>query len=395
MKRRTQRSVTTAEIVVDEAGNLVYLKDTWRILVEDQEQEGKIYSALKATGVKGIPDVLAHGDAPGRWQETVTHEEPSGTASLRVHRHYFIVFKQVGRNLWHFKTTLELVKAIRDAVQAHKDALEKAKILHRDISAGNILITDEGGMLIDWDFSKHEDIKRPRAPVRTGTWQFMSAKLLSQPPGTVEHERADDLESFFHVLCWITLIYGPHSLDDEDVEEMLASIYNCWWKREGGKSKGGRGKKAMFADREMAKEAKLEDGPLKDLIVELEEALAVRYSEGPSQKQWKKFEEIKADPVQAAEHVVQEYLDSMKKLKQSDWMLALFDAAIAQPEKLMHEPEARGIDTTTQTRIEKTATSLVTSSRVDTRSGDNKRKSAREQPSRGGTRTVSMKKRGG
>uniref|UniRef100_A0A0W0GAK3 Fungal-type protein kinase domain-containing protein n=1 Tax=Moniliophthora roreri TaxID=221103 RepID=A0A0W0GAK3_MONRR len=245
MKRRTQRSVTTAESW--------HLKAAVHLLAV--EQEGKIYSALKAAGVKGIPDVLAHGDAPGRWQETVTHEEPNGTASLRVHRHYFIVFKQVGRNLWHFKTTLELVKAIRDAVQAHKDALEKAKILHRDISAGNILITDEGGMLIDWDFSKHGDIQRPRAPVRTGTWQFMSAKLLSKPPGTVEHERVDDLESFFHVLCWITLIYGPHGLADDRVKLMLEAVYNCWWKCAGDIPEGGRGKKAMFADREMAMEA--------------------------------------------------------------------------------------------------------------------------------------------
>jgi len=34
-------------------------------------------------------------------------------------------------------------------------AYEKAQILHRDVSAGNILIADDGsGMLIDWDLSK-------------------------------------------------------------------------------------------------------------------------------------------------------------------------------------------------------------------------------------------------
>uniref|UniRef100_A0A0W0F2R1 Fungal-type protein kinase domain-containing protein n=1 Tax=Moniliophthora roreri TaxID=221103 RepID=A0A0W0F2R1_MONRR len=340
---------TRGLVVVDEAGNLVYLKDTWRSVLGDQEKEGMVYRALKDAGVKGIPDVLAHGDAPGRWQETVTHKESNGTAPLRVHRHYFIVFKQVGRNLWDFKTTLELVKAIRDAVQAHKDALEKAKILHQDISVGNILITDEGGMLIDWDFSKHENDQRPRAPVRTGTWQFMSAKLLYKPPGTVEHERVDDLESFFHVLCWITLIYGPHELDVEDVEEMLASIYNYCWKREGGKSKGGDGKVALFALRKMAKNAQLEDGALKDLIVELEDALAVRYKPGPDKDQLEDFEETKANPLYAqlvATHPVQRYIDSMENLKQSDWMLALFDAAIAQPDKLTHEPRHRGINTT-------------------------------------------------
>src|SRR5712691_7157759 len=38
---------------------------------------------------------------------------------------------------------------------AHRDAYNKARILHRDVSAGNILITEKGsGILIDWDLSK-------------------------------------------------------------------------------------------------------------------------------------------------------------------------------------------------------------------------------------------------
>jgi RIO-like serine/threonine protein kinase len=40
-------------------------------------------------------------------------------------------------------------------VMAHTDAYNKTQILHRDVSAGNILITEEGkGILIDWDLSK-------------------------------------------------------------------------------------------------------------------------------------------------------------------------------------------------------------------------------------------------
>jgi thiamine kinase-like enzyme len=35
---------------------------------------------------------------------------------------------------------------------AHKQAYEWAKILHHDISAGNIILTDDRkGILIDWD----------------------------------------------------------------------------------------------------------------------------------------------------------------------------------------------------------------------------------------------------
>jgi len=41
------------------------------------------------------------------------------------------------------------------AFVAHTDAYNKARILHRDISARNIIISDSGtGILIDWDLSK-------------------------------------------------------------------------------------------------------------------------------------------------------------------------------------------------------------------------------------------------
>ena len=45
---------------------------------------------------------------------------------------------------------------------AHKEAFEKVKILHRDVSVSNILITNDGrGLLIDWDLSKHmEDLAK-------------------------------------------------------------------------------------------------------------------------------------------------------------------------------------------------------------------------------------------
>ena len=38
---------------------------------------------------------------------------------------------------------------------AHRLAHDMANILHRDISAGNIMITEKGrGLLVDWDLSK-------------------------------------------------------------------------------------------------------------------------------------------------------------------------------------------------------------------------------------------------
>ena len=45
-----------------------------------------------------------------------------------------------------------------DNLLAHRHAHDKAKVLHRDISVGNIMITKEGrGLLVDFDLSKFLD----------------------------------------------------------------------------------------------------------------------------------------------------------------------------------------------------------------------------------------------
>lgn len=62
---------------------------------------------------------------------------------------------------------------------AHKEAYQKAKILHRDISIGNLLIVDRvfkdpsgrelppEGQLIDWELSKSLDESKQRQQHRT------------------------------------------------------------------------------------------------------------------------------------------------------------------------------------------------------------------------------------
>ena len=62
---------------------------------------------------------------------------------------------------------------------AHKETYDKARILHRDISVGNILITGDGsGLLIDWDLSKHvkklDENPQPRQSERTVSFTLLS-----------------------------------------------------------------------------------------------------------------------------------------------------------------------------------------------------------------------------
>lgn len=78
--------------------------------------------------------------------------------------------KEIGRPLEEYPEELVMAGVMIDAIEAHRDAWENAKVLHRDISAGNILIyydedddPDSGeevmprGILNDWDLCKYKE----------------------------------------------------------------------------------------------------------------------------------------------------------------------------------------------------------------------------------------------
>lgn len=68
------------------------------------------------------------------------------------------------------RTVAIVMHAYIDRLLAHRKAWEKAKILHRDVSVGNIMINVESatkepdGFLNDWDLCKFvEDFSKPAA----------------------------------------------------------------------------------------------------------------------------------------------------------------------------------------------------------------------------------------
>jgi len=85
--------------------------------------------------------------------------------------------------------------------------LQDAKILHQDISAGNIIILDDEseaapkGILIDLDTAL--DLTEERDPDRgiTGTRPFMAIGTLKREFRTYRH----DLEAFFYVFLWAVI----------------------------------------------------------------------------------------------------------------------------------------------------------------------------------------------
>ncbi|KAM4061362.1 kinase [Hirsutella rhossiliensis] len=116
-----------------------------------------------------------------------------------------LVVSPAGRVISDFKTIKELLQSMRDAIRAHQSLYVTGKILHRDVSSNNIIITKpelaDGfkGMLIDLDLAKVRDSGPSGARHQTGTMQFMAVEVLREADHTYRH----DLESFFYVLIWM------------------------------------------------------------------------------------------------------------------------------------------------------------------------------------------------
>ncbi|KAL7277786.1 hypothetical protein ACG7TL_008729 [Trametes sanguinea] len=214
------KSGCAAEVVVEpnvhptEVNNLMQNTGGNGVSVEAASAEGG--NPLQEKAVEGAGQRATAG-AEG--QKTQKKE----VCRLKTHRHYRLVVKEVGLPLKQFPCGRILVWSIRDAIIAHQDAYEKAKMMHRDISVGNILIipttgndgkTTYQGLLADWELSKRLDDyeKDARHPDRTGTWQFMSVNIQNNPEAQVEI--ADELESFLHVMIYCAIRYLPHTCEN-------------------------------------------------------------------------------------------------------------------------------------------------------------------------------------
>ncbi|KAJ7285195.1 hypothetical protein C8J57DRAFT_1290688 [Mycena rebaudengoi] len=209
------------------------LKDTWRVM--GYHPEGQVYARLKEEQVRNIPNVIAANDVDGPYHRCSVDDYALPWSNLkgqaiRDHQHYRLVLDIVGRPLVEFESTHELVKCMLDALQAHWDAWIKARVEHRDVSVGNIiLVVDKGitkGFLIDWELSRYESDDGARAYERIGTRQFMSARL-SDATEPQARELADDLESFLLVLLWVAISYTPGTMTAKARADELQDFNNA------------------------------------------------------------------------------------------------------------------------------------------------------------------------
>lgn len=138
---------------------------------------------------------------------TATKDRSAGPFENRVFS--CLVISPPGRAIHEFTTIAEFIEACRDIIKGHRSLYYDGRILHRDVSENNMIITDpeqDGdpkGMLIDLDLAKELDRGPSGARHRTGTMEFMAIEVLKGKAHTYRH----DLESFFYVFLWVIISY--------------------------------------------------------------------------------------------------------------------------------------------------------------------------------------------
>ncbi|CAD6503681.1 BgTH12-03340 [Blumeria graminis f. sp. triticale] len=157
------------------------------------------------------------------------------TPQLRDRELRRIVITPRGRNLYSSKTIMEFLVGIRDAIVAHRRLYVEKKILHGDISDGNIILaTVDGktqGMLIDLD---HAEMVEP-PPGKddnfflTGTMKFMALERLqyaAKRGETINRTFHHDLESFFYVFILGCITYERGGKSQEVIDLQAWSTEN-------------------------------------------------------------------------------------------------------------------------------------------------------------------------
>ncbi|KAF8811756.1 hypothetical protein BYT27DRAFT_7133739 [Phlegmacium glaucopus] len=177
-----------------------------------------------------------------------------------------------------------LLSCIADAVEGAQQAY-KASILHHDLSAGNIMIVKDKetrGILIDWDMCLlcREHGGEPRSG-RTGTWAFISAKILQNQGPTVTHTLWDDIESAFWVLIYEALLYLKHDKHPLLLSKQMQLLFSDNFFLEPGLVVGGDGKLNVLGfcsiNRSHMVVTRFENIGVKELLEQLGKVFMERY----------------------------------------------------------------------------------------------------------------------
>src|SRR6266704_1536331 len=153
-----------------------------------------------------------------------------------------------------------------------------------------------------------------------GTWQFMSAKLLSEPH--LNQGIEDDRESAFYVLLYLGLLYTKHNQISQKLDTYL-EIFN-YTTVAGGVAEGGDLKKAFLVTQGHANALNFNCHPMNDLIKDLRSTFSVRYEAPPSEAAFARYENMKLKPDFAdalVDHPAALYEVRQNTLQERGWLV--------------------------------------------------------------------------
>ncbi|KAF7976490.1 hypothetical protein HWV62_6279 [Athelia sp. TMB] len=213
------RGTVVWRVLDPDSGKLVVLKSAWRS--GGHLAESKIWGSARGKH-PGVADFVFGADVIFADLnctinvDAIRGRPPGAVCSPTLHR---LILNSYGTPVWEYTSELELLKGFRAALLGHQWLVSQG-ILHRDVSAGNILLTPgdprDGydGFIMDVELahltadeieselpSGRERVKR--GAVMTGTAQFMALEILHaiiNKNYNLEHRVQHDVESFGWVL---------------------------------------------------------------------------------------------------------------------------------------------------------------------------------------------------
>ncbi|SGY80977.1 BQ5605_C009g05427 [Microbotryum silenes-dioicae] len=131
--------------------------------------------------------------------------------------------------IWTVDSTEALIRVALGVVKGLR-SLHRMRILHRDVSSGNIMVGPDGeGVLIDYDLAVLMDGPFGDAArlERVGTFAFRARQLIDNV-GTILHQPWHDIESLVYVILFVVFMQptGPESRGR--MSEEAAAVWKDW-----------------------------------------------------------------------------------------------------------------------------------------------------------------------
>ena len=168
-----------------------------------------------------------------------------------------------------------------------------------------------------------------------GTWAFQSLRLSQWPEedqAKVDHSRVDDLESFYHVLFWVSLQHARHGLRPLQLHDVLSGLFEKAL-IDGDKAYSNAYRDSHMSSTRTIEKAKFQNPPLRELLLIISLHFKALYVSPPTPV---KFEStLLAEMSQQAGESYQKELENYNKglnrlnsKENSDWMEKSFEEAL-------------------------------------------------------------------